>query len=155
MRKRVPLPLLLILVAVAGGVAGCGGTSKTSTTSRTASEAEHAAEQTGAKREACEGERQADLTWVKAEERVLKVWDEPGETAALVQFDEDSYRVEAAGKKVVALMPQTREAVARFESAVGTMRSAAGEGSLARLTGAGDEAIAAWTAVYTACETPS
>jgi hypothetical protein len=101
--------------------------------------------------EACEGERTAALAWVKALQGVMDKYGEPGVAAALTLADEDTYKVEEAGKKVVALMPQTAEAVTRFDGVLGDTRRAAGEG-LSPLTAATAEATAAWKRVFAACE---
>jgi uncharacterized protein YceK len=105
----------------------------------------------GATIEACEGMRQAGITWARTLSGVAAHYGEPSGNNALTRSDEDSYRVEEAGKKAAALLPALAEPVGRFAAALGRIRHATGEG-LQALTAAGAEAVAAWRSVFVACE---
>ena len=85
-------------------------------------------------------------------EAVVHSYGEPGMSALLTKADEQSYRVEEAGKKLSAAVPSTAEAAARYDSVVGRIRHATGEG-LAAITGATSEATAAWKILFAECET--
>jgi hypothetical protein len=105
----------------------------------------------GAKIEACEGMRHAGIAWAKAMEGVVDGYGEAAGNSALTQSDEDSYKVEEAGKKAESLIPSLAEPVDRFLASLARIRKATGEG-LQALTAAAAEAVAAWKGVFTACE---
>jgi hypothetical protein len=105
----------------------------------------------GATIEACEGMRQAGITWARTLSGVVAHYGEPAGNSALTSSDEDSYKVEEAGRKAATLLPVITAPVDRFVAALGRIRHATGEG-LQAMTAAGAEAIAAWKGVFTACE---
>lgn len=126
MRLRM-LPLAVLLL----GIAGCGGATKAREATplqeaeRATNEAVKAEESPASKKsEACSEWTNATIAWLG---QVARAVEPHGETAALTRADEDSYRVEAASKKVASVVPGTTEAVARFVAALARVRMTEGE----------------------------
>jgi hypothetical protein len=94
---------------------------------------------------------EAVLAWVKQVGHVFEALGRSGEGAALAQSDEESYRVEAAAKKVVAALPSAAEVVTRFVATIGTIRTALSEGDGQHALGAFAEVKASSGAVIAAC----
>lgn len=124
--------LLLMLLAAGVVLAGCGGGAKTTSTASEAETSSNAAQASTA----CLELDEAVLAWVKQAGNAFEALGRSGEGAALTRSDEESYRVEAAIKKVTAAVPSAAEAATRFVSTIDTVRTALSEGDAQHAAGA-------------------